>query len=212
MGKKEKDNEDEDEKETEKKDADPEDEVEEEEEEDVDMKEAEQMGPNGNVIGNAVCAEAMILPDHNDNDADDEDEDDEDNEVEAPEQTEETEETEKTEKAEKVEEDEKEEADDEEEDEDEDDDDDLTPADRCASASVGRRSRRVTPILHNVVFNTDLMHNKVPILRKSEEREAVNAVMGPVFLNEDEYDELYPKEGRRDSHSNSNSKQAQTVK
>merc|ERR1712013_900346 len=196
---KEKDNEDEKEEETEKKDA------EEEEEEDVDMKEAEQMGPNGNVIGNAVCAEAMILP--NDNDADDEDEDDEDNEVEAQEQTEETK---KIEKTEKVEEDEKEEADDEEEDEDE--DDDLTPADRCASASVGRRSRRVTPILHNVVFNTDLMHNKVPILRKSEEREAVNAVMGPVFLNADEYDKLYPKEGRRDSNSNSNSKQAQQSK
>jgi len=156
---------------------------------DVDMAEVEpsdRSGPVGTRLENAVCAEAVIDVDANaccENDADDEDEDEDD----------ETEQPEKGKADEKEKEDEK--------DEDEDEDVDLTPADR--RLSVGRRSRSSSLItLSNVVFNTDLIRNKVPILRKKSGvhmKEPVKAMIGPIFLNGDQYDKLYPKDEQRDS-------------
>jgi len=155
-------------------------------------------GPTGTrlenaVIVEAVSVEAVIALDANDNDADVEDNDEDGEDLEDDEKvvTEDIEDGE----------DEKQTANndgaDDDDDEDDDEDVDLTPADR--RASVGRRSRRVTPTLSNVVFDTDLiLKHKVPILRKkASEQEPAQALTGPVFLNGDQYDKLYPREDRR---------------
>merc|ERR1719334_1210516 len=58
----------------------------------------------------------------------------------------------------------------------------------------GRSSARVTPKLERVVFSTDLLFSKVPILKKRDEAEAIHPVTpGPVFLNADEFAERYPE-------------------
>jgi len=58
----------------------------------------------------------------------------------------------------------------------------------------GRSSARVTPKLERVVFSTDLLFSKVPILKKRDEAQITHPVTpGPVFLNADEFAERYPE-------------------
>jgi len=54
------------------------------------------------------------------------------------------------------------------------------------------KKRRITPTLQNVIFNKDLMLNKVPILRKKEfhDDSNKNIMNGPLFLNADQFEKL----------------------
>merc|ERR1711997_398765 len=65
----------------------------------------------------------------------------------------------------------------------EDEDDDL-------NVSIKNKKRRITPTWEGMVFNRDLILNKVPILKRKDLNDESKSMNGPIFLNADQYEKL----------------------
>jgi len=123
-------------------------------------------------------------------------EDEEKNEIKTKEIEKEKQEIKDDEKQKESEEDNDDIDDDDGDDQEEEEDDDLK-INKSVPILNKTKQRRITPTLENVVFDTNLILNKVPILKKKLNNETLD---GPIFLNADQYEKLNVKSPNIDQH------------